>query len=470
MKKLFYLLLALFLSGILLYGCGENVNTIPIPTPQGNAKIEGIVSDSERGSPLSSTLVTIKETGQKTTTNSEGNFSISLPGGTYTVILTKEGYGESKAQSVKVASGAAATVDMIEMPLINPSWGKTSPTIDISGISDGEVIDITKNIRVNVQGDNDIKLIKFNLGNKYAIPYMSVRDQSSLTASLNPSLIPPDGTYINIYACDENNNISEITMALKGSSSGMAPPSKAPDSVYAQSYTFGEAPGKGKGKAILPGGKLIELSAIPPGASCFVVVNWNGVEEAYGYKISRATGQTGPFSPAGIIAPGKPEQKEYNFIDWDPAFTKPGQTLYYQITPYNSGGTGPTSSTTPQLTILDVFKVNLFSPDNDLVSTVPALSWSYNNPVGEKREYDVYILEQNGNDVKTWKTTITNNGSSETSVTVPAGKLEVNTVYQWDVDAMAFGSNSEYGYLASSSPRLDMIGANNGRFTFTTRP
>ncbi len=470
MKKLFYLLFILFLLSILPCGCGENVNTISIPTPQGNAKIEGIVSDSEQGSPLSSAVVTIKETGQKTTTNSEGKFSIALPGGTYTVILDKEGYGESKAQSVKVASGAATTVDMIEMPLVNPSWEKTSPVINISGISDGEVIDSVKNVTVNVQGNNDIKLIKFRLGNKYGDPYITVWDQSSLTTSLNPSLIPPDGTYINIYACDENNNISEITMVLKGSSSAIAPPSKAPDGVYAQSYTFGEAPASAKGKALLPGGKLIELSSIPTGASCFVSICWNGVENASGYKISRATGQTGPFSPAGITLPREQKQKEYNFTDWDPAFTKPGQTLYYQITPYNSGGTGPTSSTTPELTVLDVFKVNLVSPDNELVSTGPALSWSYNNPVGEKREYDVYILEQNGSNVKTWKTTITSNSSSETSVTVPMGKLEVNTVYQWDIDAMACGSNSEYGYLAYSSPRLDLIGANNGRFTFTTRP
>jgi hypothetical protein len=169
--------------------------------------------------------------------------------------------------------------------------------------------------------------------------------------------------------------------------------------------------------------------------------------------------------------PSDPNDKEYNFTDWDPAFTKPGQTLYYQVTPYNSGGVGPTSSTTPKLTILDVFRVNLVSPDNDLVSTGPALSWSYNNPVGEKREYNVYILEQNGNGVKIWKTNITNDSSSETSVTVPTGKLEINTVYQWDVDALASGSNSQYGYLAYSTPRkIEDTGSNNGRFTFTTRP
>jgi len=93
LKKSLYLLLALFFLSILLCGCGEDTNTIPTPTPQVNAKIEGTVSQMWSLAHLSLlSLLPLKKRGKRPPQILEGKFSIVLPGGTYTVILSKDGY------------------------------------------------------------------------------------------------------------------------------------------------------------------------------------------------------------------------------------------------------------------------------------------------------------------------------------------------------------------------------------------
>ena len=54
--------------------------------------LRGVISDGDFGDPLSKASITVVETGAKVQTNDQGNFSVNLPPGRYTVIVAKEGY------------------------------------------------------------------------------------------------------------------------------------------------------------------------------------------------------------------------------------------------------------------------------------------------------------------------------------------------------------------------------------------
>ena len=466
---------------------------LPVTLPSGTGKIEGTLVDADRGSPVSGSAVVLWEGGLSTTTDSTGYFSFeNIPAGYYTVILTKDGYGGSKAQAVKVLDGETTTLELIQMPCVANIWSFFSPIITVSGVSDGDVIDVTRDVGIAVSGDNDIKYLYVRIGNKHASPVISAENQTKATLSLIPASLPPGSTYIYISAYDVNNNRAELTIDINPESGqAVSAPASAPLNVTPNAYTYGERfevysarVNQLKEEGLLPSGfdpykitmsdgQIIDLSNLPADSTCFMYVGWDAVTGAEGYRVYRASSAAGTYSFVGDVA------KEY-FYDADPAAIYPGRTFYYKVSAYNGGGEGSLSDASAGVTVLDVFRLNLSSPANNLtgVSTTPTLGWSINSAVGDLREYQAIIWENNKPSSYVNYPTDSTVSDSSVSVTVP---LKQNEGYHWDVWSEAYGSEdpaSPGTYLARSRPSwvyIQGIGirapaSNNGTFTFTTAP
>ena len=70
-----------------------------------NGKIEGFVLDEELQTPLSDVTVAVKNTGQRVTTNQDGNFVLEAPYGEHDIIVTYPFYHTQKVSGVQVAKG-----------------------------------------------------------------------------------------------------------------------------------------------------------------------------------------------------------------------------------------------------------------------------------------------------------------------------------------------------------------------------
>lgn len=82
-------------------------------SPQGQiGSLRGIVYDNDFDFPLGTAQVTIVETGQKTTSTPEGNFVFpEVKPGTYTIIVTKDGYTRLVKSGIVVQSGQLTEMD-----------------------------------------------------------------------------------------------------------------------------------------------------------------------------------------------------------------------------------------------------------------------------------------------------------------------------------------------------------------------
>jgi len=450
------------------------VESLPATPLSGNAFLSGTVSDSDRGSPVPGSTVTLWETGQTAVTDGEGRFSFNnIAEGIYTVILSKTGYAASRAQEVRVTEGSNTELDMVHMPLFNPDWMTLPPNIKVSGVIEGDVIDTTREVTIYVTSENNMKTIKARVGNKHSYDSVnSAREENVLTLDLVPENLPPDDTYIYIYAYDANNNRSEITINInpRSGQTGTAL-SDAPSNVIAEGKTFGESlqvySEEEAGENILTG-----TGDLPPDSSCYVTISWDEVSNAAGYRLYRSTEPEGSYEFVG-------ETSGISMFDADPSAVYPGQTLYYRVSAYNSGGEGPLSSASPSMTLLDVFRVNLTGPSHN-AGNVPLntpLTWTINTPAGDRREYEVYVWQQNG--YMDYAITL-DNSISDSSVMITG--LLPGTVYEWNVASVAMGSedpNNPGIYRSFSYPSNSFIPvlqysnkplSNNGAFKFTTEP
>ena len=472
---------------------GDTGTPVPAPVP-GITAIRGVVVSSDGGPPVVSANVTLVETGQTALTDSNGFFSFEVsPDRTYTVLVTRENYASSKAQTVRVTSGSATTLELIEMPLFSPGWSADTPSITVTGVANDEVISDYVYINVSVQSENPMRTIILRVGNKHGVYDMYEDNSSELEYILFASEIPPGGTYIYLSAYDMNNNRSEITINIKGTSFPIEVPSSAPSDLRAYSYTVGEtlqvysarverlkeegniSPDFDPYIIKLPDGETGDLRNVPPESSCYTVVRWTAVDGAEGYKIYRATDASGPYTFIAHSLLGS----WTTYYDSEPSYVSPGQTLYYRVSPYNSAGEGP-ASTSPPVTVLDVFRINLSQPAHNSVTSTrsPVLSWTISgNDIGTYRKYGAVIWNYTGGSSALSVIPLSSNSPLSNQTSVNAGSLAGGTVYEWNVYGVAMGSYSNFGYLSYSYPTFDdrytvdtipCYSSNNGRFMFTT--
>ncbi len=76
------------------------------------------------------------------------------------------------------------------------------------------------------------------------------------------------------------------------------------------------------------------------GASGEIIVSWNAVACATGYRVARASTASGPLSSDPPANPGDPPRH----FQYDELVIGPGDSRrYYSVTAYNGNGEGPSS-------------------------------------------------------------------------------------------------------------------------------
>ena len=92
----------------------QNTVTIVLPITIETGTLTGIVTDKDTGLPIQGAL--IKASSHQTTTNSTGDYILSLPVGNYTLTASKAGY-QSATSSATVNEGATTTVNFTLTPI-----------------------------------------------------------------------------------------------------------------------------------------------------------------------------------------------------------------------------------------------------------------------------------------------------------------------------------------------------------------
>ena len=98
------LFVGLFLSTIL---------SVPFSNPAAaqQGTITGIVTDLETGTPVAEAAIQILgQEGARAATNASGNFRVSVPAGTHSIVVTRIGYETSRTDGVTVETGASVPV------------------------------------------------------------------------------------------------------------------------------------------------------------------------------------------------------------------------------------------------------------------------------------------------------------------------------------------------------------------------
>lgn len=114
----------------------------PPQPPSGNSTISGAITDAANNAAIAGALVTVSGAGGgSVTTNSAGQYTMSINAGTYNVVATKSGYNSNyTAATTAVGSPATANVALTAVPALAAEDLFTRP--DQSGIgtaSDGHV-------------------------------------------------------------------------------------------------------------------------------------------------------------------------------------------------------------------------------------------------------------------------------------------------------------------------------------------
>tara|TARA_B100001123_G_scaffold151356_1_gene175055 strand:- start:5208 stop:8060 length:2853 start_codon:yes stop_codon:yes gene_type:complete len=80
--------------------------------------ISGTITDAETGTPVASVAVDVSSQGRyantaSANTNDSGRFTVSVPSGTYTLVITRLGYRDQRQDGVSVQAGSTTQVDIV---------------------------------------------------------------------------------------------------------------------------------------------------------------------------------------------------------------------------------------------------------------------------------------------------------------------------------------------------------------------
>jgi hypothetical protein len=445
--------------------------------------ISGTVISDAAGPAVEGSTVTIAGTTVSTTTDVEGNYVIDkVPVGTHDVVVTQSGRATSKVQSITIIENQITSVDFIQKKVNVPTWEIDPPNISTTGITDGDTLSGTVTCSAQVSDSSDIKCIYVGFDYVPGDLRCDFESYDSNEIALDPidTTIIPDGEFqIVIVAYDMNYNRSQLTLniTIDNGGSGFIP--AIPTSLWPLSITLGENVGffsTGRNELFnrigtkedpniinLLEGRKVDLNAVidvaGPDSNLFVVIEWEGVEDATGYKIYRKFEGEATYHCIGSTG-------GLSFSDTDPRLSA-GRKTYYQVSAIN--GFGESEKSTAEWTApLPKFNLNLVSPQNCAtgVSLTPTLQWQPIVVVGKYQIYNCYIMGKNDS-ASTWEGVTVN----ETFVTYNGTPLQYLKVYEWNVDyAIAYDDIylSFPGYRAVSIAG-EGTGSLNGAFEFTTQ-
>lgn len=491
-------------------GCGGGAGGVFVPpTPPG--AISGVLVDKRGGPAVSGAVVVAEGTTSAATSDSTGSFTMSgLTPSTYSLLVTKSGYGASRLQGVVVSSGTTTLVQMQMRTLFDPGKSTSAPTIAVSGLSSSSTVSGTISFTVSLSSANPMLRIEVRFGHRGDVPNAVFTDTSSANVTWATTTNANGSSFINIIGYDNNYNVAEwmIPVTINNSVSGGVP--SPPSSVYATAITFGRSlnefrlgremsakAGRLRGdprRLPLLRERFVDIQAAPSDSTLFVYVLWSPVSGATGYRVYRSFSASGPFTllaDAGTASSSACAGIGFGGLTLCHRDSSPelavGTTVYYRVTAYASAGESAqsaTASTTP----VAAFNLNLASPPDETATIPPGgigtqtFSWTPGASVGTLQHYEGRVASVNDDPSVWWffcvnsTTTITYGSGTCAGASVASG-LQRAKRYEWDVvyayayasytggDAYGMAGFTAFGTFPRSSS-----GSLNGPFHFTTTP
>lgn len=408
------------------------------PAQPDQAVVTGMVSENLGGRNVPGATVTAYEAGtdtavKNTITDAQGRYVLTLPAGTYDIVVDKPGHAQGKRQSLTVDEGDVVTANLIAKEFRDPSAGEPlAPTIHVFIEDEGggrvpfeagmfvPFADLTVGV-VEVDAAFDMYRIQVRIGHRdYAADYQAGILRPSLVFGLG-DLLPgydltfdaPGDTSLIVTAYDYHNNWTELVIPFAYEVAQPGPGVEPVElgevrGLEVHAVTYGTDLGLYQREREwlyasfgLPGdpsiqdlgdGLYVDLSRLDKDVTMYVALWWNPVYyeqddetyEAPGYEIQRSFAAPGRWESIAKVGNlfGQP------YLDMSPEL-RPGQRVYYRVRAIGPHGEpGPWSE--PVYTIpLDRLEVNLVSPAHNAtnVPLQPTLKWTHTD-VGA----DVYVF------------------------------------------------------------------------------
>lgn len=260
----------------------------PLPPPLG--ELEGYVQEGPTRPAISGAWVQVRSPWGvfQTQTDAQGHYRLTLPQGTHTAEVEKEGYASSLVRGLPVT--AQAQFDLTLLPAFYSGWSKSAPQLYLEGLTDGTLLASGQQVRIRASGALPIQKIMVRLGSPPTLPLAApgqlVWDQIGDTGpfSLPPPLVsgPPGPATLHVVAYDANNNRTHWLFPVKlGSVPGQNP--QTPPRLRATAFTLSQPL------------QALNLGERPPGV--FVRLTWVPAPETLGYRLYRGGRLLGQYPP-----------------------------------------------------------------------------------------------------------------------------------------------------------------------------
>ncbi|MFP4016859.1 MAG: carboxypeptidase regulatory-like domain-containing protein [Halanaerobiales bacterium] len=449
--------------------------------------ISGIVTDGRGGPVVEDVTIAVKDSNRSTTTNANGEFSISFKADYEVELLVEaENLATMRIQAVEVAQDEELYIEIPTRDIFNPNWSAEPPMISLN-IQAGQELTANQEIEVTVTGERDTYLIYAYLGGDHRTPgTLFESDTNIATVNVDTTAFPNGDTFLKVLVYDDNENGALYIVPV--SINNTANDTELPDDLtYLEvvSITSGQNIGfySTKINERLEDEYNLEfdientISAAPEGASLYNSVSWEPVTNADGYAIYRAFGEE--------QTDGSIEYSEYTLFSRVPADKTTiddystqlaaNIPMKYKVVPYNSFGEG--NGIERMVMPLPAFNVYLETPADQAVdvSLNPKFKWRNEVNGGEFPEGTSFYSELSifdGTSSLIWLDYI----EDAYTYTLEYITLEPNSIYSWDIRYSHASviyeydedDNYAYSYALSIAGEYDGTGSINGEYIFST--
>lgn len=469
----------------------------------GRSSLSGFVEHSRGGSAVEGATVIAYEAGTNvevasTVTDAFGTYQFDLPSGSYDVVASKTNHAQARVQDITVNNDELTTANLVLRTLFNPTKAAIAPTISVTGLEPGAIVDHVIEVTIDVQANHPVDRIRAWVGNKDgAILLNNETDNDTTSFIINPALYSAGETELVIDTYDIQHNWAEmrIPFEIVRNADAVTPPQVV--DVALTATTFGQDLGIFRlqraelfEQGLLDGdpnqlelhdGTSLDLSSLKDDATLQIAITWRPAPNAAGYEIQRAWSADGPWVTIGKRSIYEITPDGYRFVDLDPAL-QPKLETFYRIRAIGPNGEQGEFSAPNSVTPLERFEVRLVSPADNSVSVPlnPTFQWEHNG-VGSHQVFLGAVLgvTSPSSQYVVWEF------FDEDITEVPFNydgyalqSLKPATQYRWDIfhayaytlygQRSAAQSFARQGRYDAESGKWINSGSINGQFTFVT--